>query len=141
MAEGIVVVSHLQQRIHFMNFTNKTYILGSNISFQLGPVKAYNTLNSKNLVRDTGFSDHNRSCFPCILRLLERVHTRVTRLGNFRPSSDLESFFDNYLSSPHFLGHGFPKLRLCIKYDKNLVGLRFGRFFHTLIWSPLCVPT
>jgi hypothetical protein len=30
----------------------------------------------------------------------------------------------------------FSRKRLCINFNKNCLGLHFGRFFHKLIWSP-----
>jgi hypothetical protein len=34
-----------------------------------------------------------------------------------------------------FLGSFVPRPRLCINFGKKLIGPRFGRLFHKLIWS------
>jgi hypothetical protein len=48
----------------------------------------------------------------------------------------IHCFFENCKSTYlQFLGYMLPWLRLYINFDKKLVGLHFGRFFHNHIWQ------
>jgi hypothetical protein len=62
---------------------------------------------------------------------------RVTRLGEFSPIGLVFSaeFFLKITEVAHIFWPHFPQLRLCIYYEKKVVGLNFGQFFHKLIRS------
>jgi hypothetical protein len=70
---------------------------------------------------------------------LIRLARRVTRFGQFSPiyifDSLLWAIFKT-LKTDQIFGQLFRRFRLCINFDKKMVGLYFGRFFHHLIWSP-----
>jgi hypothetical protein len=65
---------------------------------------------------------------------------RATRLGEFSPIGRSFTLWQNKITelAQLFGGYFFPKYRLSINFDKKLIGLRFGRFFQKLIWSPWC---
>jgi hypothetical protein len=52
--------------------------------------------------------------------------TRVTRLGEFSPICAVFSKITAVVHNSELL---FPWLRLCISFNRNCVGLHFGRFF------------
>jgi hypothetical protein len=66
---------------------------------------------------------------------------RVTRLGKFSPNGQvftLGRFLKMTEIAPSFGATFFPKYRLCIDFDKKIVGLHFGRIFSRTYPVTLC---